>query len=113
MELFIHKEVHAYAGIVYCDSCANHLLLIAHDHIHGVDTDTSKRREVAVQEGLPPDLDQALRAMLRDLPQPFSDPGCKDDGFHAVPQIRSNASRNPPNCASVRAPMFATRKILL
>ena len=66
-----------------------------------------------MQEGLPADLDEALRAMLRDLPQAFADPGRKDDGFHAVPQIRSNASRNPTNCASVRAPMFATRKILL
>src|SRR5262245_47772181 len=113
MELLVHKEIHTRTTIVRCHSRTDHFLPVAHNHVGAVNADAPKRRQVAVQERLPADLDEALRTMLRDLPQTLSDPGCEDDGFHAVPQIRSNTSRNPINCASVRAPMFATRKILL
>src|SRR5712692_506386 len=113
MKLLVHEEIQAHATRARCHSRANHLLLVSHNHVGAVNPDAPKRPKVAMQEGLPADLDEALRAMLRDLPQALPDPGRKDDGFHAVPQTRSNASRNPTNWASVRAPMLATRKILL
>src|SRR4249920_646270 len=99
MELLIHKNTHAHATRVRCHSRANHLLPIAHHDVGSVNADAPKGHEVAMQEGLPADLDEALRTMLRDLPQALPDPSRKDDSFHAVPQIRSNASRNPTNCA--------------
>ena len=75
MELLVHEEIHAHATRFRSYNCANHLLLIAHNHVGTVNTDAPKRREVAMQEGLPADLNKALRAMLRDLPQSLPDPG--------------------------------------
>src|SRR5262249_5257696 len=98
---------------IRCHSRANHLLLVAYNYVGIVNADAPERRKIAMQKGPPANLDEALRAMLRELPQTLPDPRCEDDGLHAVPQIRSNASRNPTNFVSVRAPMFAMRKILL
>ena len=113
MELLVDEKIHTHTTRVRCHSLANHLLLITYDHIGTMNTDAPKRREVAMQERLSADLDEALGTMLRDLPQALPDPGRENDGFHTVQQIRSNASRNPTIWGSVRAPMFATRKILL
>src|SRR6185295_9026496 len=68
MELLVDEEIHTHAAGIRRHSRANHLLLIAYNHVGIVNADAPERRKIAMQKGPPSNLDEALRAMLRELP---------------------------------------------
>src|SRR5262249_30371143 len=112
MELLVDQKVHAQAECFGSHCRTDHLLFVPHHNICALNAETGERFEVAMEQALPTDFDQTFRTVLCDRPEALPDPGGENDSFHQSLQACSKASRNAVNCASVKAPMLAIRKIL-
>src|SRR5689334_12346718 len=111
--MFVDEELNVDAeGVGFCGS-ANHFLLVTYDDVSALHTQARQGRQIAGQQRLTADLNEAFGAMLGDGPEPLSDSGRQNDGFHGrLPISSSKASRNSTNCCSVSAPILAMRKML-
>lgn len=114
MKLLVHEIGDVYPMALRANGSPDHLLLVSDHNRHVLDFDRGQGFQIAGQQGLPADLDQAFWFMLGHRPEAFADSCRKDNRLHAraaAPAMTSsNAPRKPSIWDSVRAPMLATRK---
>src|SRR5207249_7050183 len=97
-------------------SRTDHVLLVPHHRDSLPDSSPGQRVQIPGQQHAPSQRDEALGPMLSERPQPFPNPCRQDNRFHerttTVSSTCWKAARKPSRSCSVKAPMFATRKIL-